>query len=230
MPDFLQRIFLFAALTSLLVACQNRKESGEDSGERYHDVRVSAEEGGDSITVVLQYRQDGEEGKSMALADGTTVELDGVAFTPDSARQGGIFYERAVAAAGFAGKHKISFTDADGKKEEEEFRFKPFALAEEFPAEVTRQPFTIRLKDFPLSPTRILLTITDTSFASKDVNDELTVDSATIRVNESHLSRLVKGPVVLEVFYDEEKPLKNAKNPGRLLITYSLRREFELVE
>jgi hypothetical protein len=52
-----------------------------------------------------------------------------------------------------------------------------------------------------------------------------------IKVNEQKLAALSKGPVTLEIYTEEERPLKNAsKKGGRILITYGLRRQFELVD
>lgn len=229
------RTFSFLCfLIFILLSCTNNTEIGSgkdvDPESIYYDYRVWAEEGKDDVTVMLQYRFGGEDGTTLVMEEPGKVVLDGVELTADSARLTGAFYEMVKPVKEFLGPHTIVFTDRNKKEHREEFQFQPFTLAAEFPEKLKKEPFTVKLKDFPSAPTTIQLTMTDTSFASKDVNEEILIERGEIRIDSNKLKKLTTGPVSFEIFWDNERPVKNAsKEGGRLLISYGLRRQFELV-
>jgi hypothetical protein len=220
----------FLALT--LPACLNNetKQTPPESSveEIIHDYRISSEEGGENVALLLQHRAGGL-GEPGILVENSRLSLDGRQLEPDSAKLTGVFYEVQLPAAGFEGVHQLVFTDAKGEEHRADFTYKPFTLSEELPKTLRRKPFTIRLANFPTEPSTVQLVMIDTSFSSGDVNEELQIENAELTVTEKQLSRLTNGPVTLELYYDQKLPLKNfASGRGRILISHSLRRQFHL--
>lgn len=227
-------LFLFLLPLIVLTSCLNdareKKSEGPDPNGIYYDYRVSAEEGNDQVTVMLQYRYGGENAPSFVLEDPSKVTIDGITLKPDSASLKGIFYELIKPIDSFRGKHKIVFTDSREKEHSVEFSFEPFSLANEIPDEVSKKPFTIQLANFPKVQTKVHLVLMDTSFTTEDVNEEILIENGEIFFDEDKLAKLSKGPVMLEIYKEEVKPLRNAsREGGRILITYGIRREFEFV-
>ncbi len=224
-------LLLFAV--PFLLSCHNteRKEKTADPVNTYYDYQIWAEEGTNDATIRLQYKEGGEEGEALALDKGAKVLFDNTGLRVDSSRFTGAYYELLKPVAELAGPHAILLVDEAGKEYRETFTFTPFALASEIPEEVKRKPFRIRLKNFPDTPTTIRLVITDTSLQSADVNDEMLVRNGTIHVTEQQLANLTNGPATLEIYREEEWPIHNDSGAGgKFLITYGIKREFELVE
>lgn len=223
----------FFVLTVALSACTNQAEkspAAADADKVFYDYKVWAEEGREDATVMLRYLAGGEQGEALALPKRAAVTLDGEPLQPDSAAAMGIFYEAIKAVDRFSGPHKILLTDAAGKKHEETFVFTPFTLAEDLPDEVPKQPFTLKLKGLPAGESAVRLVMVDTSYTSKDVNEEITVVNGELRIGTKALANLTKGPITMEIYREEEKPLRQSPGSGRLLITYSLRRQFLFTE
>ena len=224
----------FCLLSFFLFACKNAEIGNAkdvDPESIYYDYKVWAEEGREEVTVMLQYRFGGEQGTTLVLNEPEKVTLDGFELKVDSAQLTGVFYEMVKPVKQFTGKHTIVFTDRNRKEHKEEFSFELFMLAAEFPEKVKKEPFTVKLNGFPAEPTNVRLVMTDTAFGSKDVNEEMVIERGEIEIGNSKLSRLTKGPITFEIYMEEEKPLKNAsKEGGRLIMTYGIKRHFELVE
>jgi len=219
----------------MLVSCLNKAEIGEGKDVNpesiFYDYRIWAEEESPNVTVMLQYRFGGEEGTTLVLEEPSKVSLDGMPLRFDSAKLTGAFYEHVRPIEDFVGRHTIEFTDNKAEIHKETFQFLPFSLKEEIPETIKMQPFSINLKDFPAEPTKIRLVMIDTAFDSPDVNEEMMVRNGLIPVSQKFLSRLVEGPITMEIYREEETPLKNAsKEGGRLLMTYGLRRQFAFAE
>ncbi|MDQ3278391.1 MAG: hypothetical protein M3Q06_08690, partial [Bacteroidota bacterium] len=71
----------------------------------------------------------------------------------------------------------------------------------------------------------------DTALHSADVNEEIVVENRKLTITGEHLANLTKGPVMLEIYREEETPLRNKlKTNGKLTLSYSLKRQFNLVE
>lgn len=218
-----------------MASCNNRADTNRpkdlDPEAIFYDYRVWGEEGKDDVTVMLQYRF-GRGGDNTLLLQGpTAVKLDGEPLRADSAGQTGTFYEAVKPLKAFAGEHSIVFTDNNKKEHKENFRFTPFTLAAELPEKLKKQPFRIQLNGLPKEALNLRLVMIDTAFATADVNEEIFVSNGELKVDSVQLAALSTGPVTIEIYREEEGPLKNAsKRGGRLQMTYSLRREIELVE
>lgn len=194
----------------------------------FFDYEVWAEEGKENATINLQYRMGGPNGTTLVLNEPGKVMLDGEKLEPDSARFSGVYYEVQKPVTSFAGKHAIVFTNLNKKEYREEFVFTPFIIKPDLPAVLTRGDLVFSLDGLdPIDYIRVLLT--DTSFASYDINHVDTVKNGRLVISAERISTLKSGPINLQFYKEIEKPIKNGtKEGGKLSITYGLKREFEL--
>ena len=150
---------------------------------------------------------------------------------PDSSKYSGVYYESSKSRVSFFGEHSISFRGSDGVEMKEPFWFLPFKLGEELPKQISRQPFTIRIDNPDTSIKMLQLVMVDTSFKSKDVNDEVAIINGGITITEDMWGHLVNGPIIFELHSEKIRPLKEkTRKGGRISIYYSLNREFELTD
>jgi hypothetical protein len=95
---------------------------------------------------------------------------------------------------------------------------------------VVKKPFTVQLTNFPTAATTIRLVMVDTSLDSPDVNEELRVENGEVKIDAAMLANLTKGPTVLQIYREEQRPFENGGTAtGRLTTTYGIKREFVLV-
>ncbi len=233
--QYMKPFFPFLILLIWATACSNNAETVRNPKSKedgiYSEYQVWAEEGREDVTVRLQYRHGDREGTAFAMESPGKVLLDGEELTADSTQFTGVYYEVSKPVEDFKGKHTVVYVDGSGKKLREEFSFEPFTLAKEPPEKVKKDPFQIQLQGFPESPTLIRLVMVDTSLASADVNEELLVQNGNVDITEEFLANLTKGPVTLEIYREEERPVRgNAVNRGMFTMTYGLKREFTLIE
>ena len=227
---FLSSIFLFNSCTS------NREpESTSDVNPEaiYFDYQVRGEEGNNYITVLLQFRFGGENGGTLSLEEPGKVELDGEVITPDSSKITGTYYEIQKPIEVFTGKHSIVFTGSDKKIYKNEFDFQPFSL-------ITAIGDTLRRSDLVVDPIvirfngleqedyiRVLLT--DTSFTGDGINRLDTARNGRLLITKKDFQNLINGPVQLEFVREHESPVKKGeKQKGRIVTSYSIKREFIL--
>ena len=217
--------------TLFLTAC-----TGNETGNRgnvnpdaiYFDYKIWGEEKDSSVTVYLQYHRGGPNGTTLLLDEPAEVKLDSERFRVDSSRLGGIFYELQKPSEEFAGKHTIIFTDQNKKEYSEEFIYRPFHLKTKIPAIMERGNLVFDLDGLEVVD-YVTVFATDTSFTSKDINRIDTVKNGRLIIYEEELKNLVDGPVSIQFNKDIEGPVKQGtKKGGRIVIRYSLQREFEL--
>lgn len=222
--SILTSIFILSSCTSNEIG--NSKDVNPDA--IYFDYKVWAEEGKEDVSVMLQYRFAGSNGTTLVLNEPAKVELDGQVIPGDSSKMTGAFYEVTKPLIEFIGKHKILFTDVNKKQYEEEFSFQLFKLSTEIPATLSRGELVFDLDGLnPVDFVRIFAR--DTSFESNDINRVDTVKNGRIILTLADLDNLVNGPINIEFYKEDEKPVKNGtKEGGRIAITYGLKREFEL--
>jgi hypothetical protein len=229
----MSRNFLASTLISslFLLAC-----SGDEIGNSkdvnpeavFFDYRIWAEEGREDVTVNLQYRKGGRNGTTLILDEPSKVLLDGEQMKVDSAKVTGAFYEVQRPLVSFGGKHVITFIHIDNKEYKEEFEFIPFTIDPEVPAVMHRGDLYFTFKGLDTAD-QLGVTLTDTSFNSRDINDLDSVRNGRLVIAASRLSALVNGPINLQFYKEIERPLKSTtKEGGRLYISYGLKREFEL--
>jgi hypothetical protein len=216
-----------------LTSCQNDEAdrsitAGED--EIYFDYQVSAAEGREEATVKLQYKEGDENGEAIALGKPVKVLFDGVELKADSSRFTGTYYELIKPVAAISGRHSIVLVDQKGREHKVSYSFQPFSLAEELTERLPKKSFQLHFRDFPL-PATVRLVMTDTSLQSAGVNEELLVEEGTLTIDEGLLNNLTAGPVTMEISREEIQPIETRTGgKGRLLLVYTLRRQFELVQ
>jgi len=225
-------VFFFTLFFFLHACTSNEIGNAKDVNPEavYFDYEIWAEEGKEDVTVNLQYRMGGPNGTTLVLDDPAKVLFDGNQLQLDSAKFSGAYYELQKPVASFAGKHSIVFTDLNKKEYKEEFDFTPFFVSPEISAIVSRGDLVFNLKGLdPVDYIRVSLT--DTSFTTDDINDVDTVKNGRLFISTERLSTLKNGPINLEFYKEQEKPVKNAtREGGKLTINYGLKREFVLVD
>ncbi|NOT51568.1 MAG: hypothetical protein HOP10_09850 [Chitinophagaceae bacterium] len=229
----MSRLFLYVMIlfSAFAIGC-NSNESNDindiSSESIWFDYRITGEEGNDSVTVLLQYRLDGEFGETIVLAEPAKAELDGQIIKAGHSKMTGEYYELRQAVSAFTGKHTISFTDINKKQYKEEFTFQPFLLAGDMPDTISRAAMIFQLQGLaPGGYVRILMT--DTAFASEGIDRIDKIRDGQIIITESELSGLANGPIHLELIREDEKPVKNGTDEGgRIAISYGIKREFIL--
>lgn len=215
----------------LVAACSNnesRVKNEIDPEAIYFDYRVWGDEEESDVTVRLQYFMGYGEGSTILWESPAKVELDGEFLQADSSRMNGYYYEARIPVENFAGKHSIVFTDLNDKQYTEEFSFSLISLKKELPAVLRREEFVLELAG--LDPGEIVkVLISDTAFYSTGIDRMDTVRNDSIIITPRDLESLKNGPVYLEIYKDEEWPLKQpGKGGGRLFLSYGLKRAFEL--
>ena len=226
-------VVLILAFAVIVAGCKSKdkKRASEQISydQLYFDYSITAEDESENVTCVFQYKDGGEEGKAVDIAP-AKVELDGRLIETDSTKLSGFFFEVQKPLDSFTGKHSVVFITPD-KRYANDFAFTPFGLENEMPEKVRRKPFIIQLKNFPAREKSLRLLLLDTAFASSGFNDLVPVIDGKINIDQTILSTIKNGPVNLELYMEQELPLKQKTLAGgKIYITYGLKREFELVD
>ena len=168
------------------------------------------------------------DGNTVLWQHPASVEFDGEILTADSSKMNGFYYEARIPLQNFPGKHIVLLTDHREKKYTEEFDFSTFSLKTEPPAVINRQELVLGLNGLDSADiVRVLLN--DTSFYGRGIDRIDTVKNDSIIITPRDLENLKNGPVFLEVFKESGRPLKQpGKAGGRLSLSYSIKRAFEL--
>jgi len=228
--SFITSILFSISIFSLFSCTSNEIGNSKDVNPDavFFDYEIWAEEGKEDVTVNLQYRMGGKNGTTLVLDEPSKVILDGEQLKVDSAKVTGAYYEVQRPVASFAGKHTINFTDLNKKEYNEEFEFRPFSLEPDVPSTLNRGDLVFNFKG--LEPVDYLSVIlTDTSYTSDDINDLDTIRNGRLVIKADRLSALINGPIHLQFFREQMLPLKNpTKEGGKFMITYGLKRDFEL--
>jgi hypothetical protein len=224
---------LFFLSVLIIVSCNTREEESVkfiSNDAVYFDYQVWGDDEKGSITVMLQYREEDADGRPISLKLPSKAELDGKLLDTGSTKSSGPFFEYTTTVDSFAGKHAIIFTDKTGKQYEEKFEFKPFHLVSGW--QDIRHREDIELEFEGLNKEDYIRVIAlDTAFRSRGINETDTVRGGKLAITKTQLKTLVNGPIRLEFYKEEEKPVKDATSAGGyLLITYALKRDFQLVD
>jgi len=223
-------IILLTGCCLLLYACRNKNDDTAiaDPAEIWFEYTITGKEGDDNITVMLQYRDGGEDGEGISIPVPGKVMLDGKILQPDSTRMNGAFYETHLPLAAFKGKHTIAYTGTDNKVYREEFDFQPVNLLTRLGDSIRRGDLVFEFEGLePEDHMRILMT--DTSFINNGINQVNTITNGRLVIARAELEGLANGPVLVEFIREYEKPVKNGtKSKGRMTLVYSLKREFLL--
>jgi hypothetical protein len=228
----MNRIRAFIILSALInISCNDREEKivkFVSNDAVYFDYQVWGDDEKGNITVMLQYREGDADGKPVLLKSPSKAELDGKLMDTGSTKSSGLYFEYATTVDSFAGKHSIVFTDKTGKQYEEKFEFKPFQLVAGWQAVIHRDDIELEFEGLN-EEDYIRVIALDTAFKSRGINEIDTVKDGKLTLAKAQLKSLVNGPIRLEFYKEEEKRVKDATSAGGyLLITYGIKRNFEL--
>lgn len=219
--------FFFIILWLSFWGCNNKKDKqyAMNPDELWFDYQVTGKEGNDNLTIMLQYKYGGEDGTAVAAGK---VLLDGEIFPADSAAMTGIFYELHKPIASFSGNHTLLFTGINKKQYKDSFNFRPLLLVKSLTDTLQRNDLVFNLVGLDKED-YISVLLTDTSFINNGINRVDKLIDGNLYISKTDLESLANGPVQLELVREQERMLKKGtKEIGRLLITYSLKREFFL--
>jgi hypothetical protein len=205
---------------------ENKPEGTIPSSPLYYSLNIWGEEGNDSINCLFQYHSRRIDGPVIFPGQKAIVQLDNEVLKADSAKLSGPYYDLRIPKDGFNGNHLLQFTGTGNKLINVQFTFNAFHPSPGWPVSIKRGPYQLKFKNFPLNPSVVRLSLVDTSFATNDFNELVDVENGRLQLTASMFKDLTPGPISMEITREEEKPDKN----GKIWISYSIRREFELVE
>ena len=215
-------------VTAGLIACNDNDKVGAqtDLNDIYADYKVFGEEENETVTVLLQFRAGGADGKTIVIKSPGKVTIDGTPLQADSAGVSGAYYEAAFPLASFEGAHTIMFESPDGKRHRQPFKFSSFKFKDEPATAVQMKARRFYLEGLP-DTAKLRLLMTDTSFATRDVNLETEIQDGSILITDQMWRALKPGPLFLEIYREESKGISGfSKSGGSITIHYGLKREF----
>jgi len=201
-----------------------------DPDDLYFDYKILGEDGNDSITVMLFYREGGPTGPTIRIGEPGFVQLDGERLQPDSNSMTGVFYSARKEKAQFSGRHSILYKDVNGQTYREDFSFRPLTFKTPLPDTIRRARLSIQLDGLDrMDVVRILLS--DTSYPGEPIERLDTVFGNQLIITRGALSYINSGPVYLELSREKEQPLENGtRTGGMLMLTYTIRKELILID
>src|SRR5688572_19026780 len=150
-------------VVGLLVACKDDYRENrykEDPDAVYFDYTINGDEESNHITVKLQFRIGGPDGRTRFIPEGGKVEFDGEEVKADSSKRNGIWYEVIKPLNDFDGTHVIVVTNSD-RVYKEVFDFKAISLKKKVPAVINRGDLVFELGGLDtVAYIRVLLTDT----------------------------------------------------------------------
>lgn len=227
-----ERCLFFIVIALSIAACKQHKEA-ETTNDLpdeaiFFDYLVRADESGDSVTVLLNYREFNEFGYALKLAENASVSLDGEAIPGTTLKIPGTFYELQKPVSVFSGEHQISYTDKDKKQYVEKFIFSPLVLVTEIPASLPKADLELQFEGLKKGD-MVHIVLTDTAYASEGIERTDTVKNDRIMITAEELASLAEGPVQLELVKENIRPvIRNGRIRGKFALYYGLKREFML--
>ena len=220
-------LFLFLLIIS---SCQSGEE--EKRARPIQPVqlvlRIWGEEGSNYFHCLAQVQVNDLNGSLSRLTAEENLMVDGISLNRDSARYSGVFYQADLPIGEFGGDHVVSLRSSDGRLHEAKFHFQPFALAVDSVGALSASELKFHLMNFPPEEDQVHLLLTDTAYGTEDINTLLPVKNGWLNIPSEMVSRMKKGPVALQVIYEKEQSLNLGKSRVKLLVSYSLGRDFEL--
>lgn len=221
-------------ILSLLVLSACGSGSGVKSNEPasvfiYADYKISAEEESDSVTVLLQFRDESVEEQNIRFAKENQVMLDGKPLQAGQTKILGTYYEMRLPLEGFSGKHEILFTDRRGKKHPDYFLFETLSLAEPLPDTISAPELELRFAPVNTERPIVRLVLNDTSFIGEGINRTVRLKNNQVLLDTADLAVLHEGPVMLQCYLETETETNDPDMAGGLItVSYSFRRQFIL--
>jgi len=216
-------LIFFSSL--LLAACFSAaREEPAAMDDIFFEYSVNAEEGNDSVSVLLKFKEFDEYGQAISIEPGM-VSLDGVSISADSTPMTGPFYTLNKHINEFTGKHRIEVVLPDQKKYREDFSFQPFSLRAAIPDTLKRSKLQLEFNGLA-SGEVVRLIVTDTSFTGDGIHRLDSIWNNRLLITRNELSFLESGPINLELTRESAKRLRYGTSAGGVLsMSYSIRKE-----
>lgn len=194
----------------------------------YCDYRIAGDDESGHITVLMQFRAGGPDGPGMLLEKPAGVHFDGYELEADSSRNHGVYYEQRWLAPEFNGNHEIHYLSKEGDTLVEKFHYPVFGFREPFPEKIAVADLEIELTGLAGDDSLHIL-LMDTSYKSNGIDRYIRLENNKIKLTADELATLRKGPVVFDIYRDEERQLSGKnEGSGRLALSFALRRRFML--
>lgn len=212
------------ALIFLMACISAAREEPVAVDDIFFEYSVNAEEGNDSVAVLLKFKEFDEYGQAISIEPGT-VSLDGVRIAADSTPMTGPYYALNKHISEFYGKHRIEVVLPDQKKYREEFNFQPFAVRTALPDTLKRNKLQLEFNGLNNGEV-VRLIVTDTSFTGDGIHRLDSIWNNRMLITRNELSFLESGPLNLELTRESVKRLRNGTSAGGVLsMSYSIRKE-----
>lgn len=225
------RLSFIVIVLAQLAACKSdegKPGPREDTGILYLDYGVWGDEERNMVTLTLRYRKEDADGDPVLLSLPAGVTFDGEELLPDSSVMNGVYYETSTSVPDFEGVHQIVFTDKSGQIYTEEFSFSPMILRSELPAVLPGNELIVELGGID-SGEHIHVVMTDTSFYGPGIDKIDTVRNGRLVISGDELKKLKSGPVFLELYQEEKRPLQSSMAAGGIMTrSYNIKRTFDL--
>ena len=190
----------------------------------FFEYSVNAEEGNDSVSVLLKFKEYDEYGQAISIEPGK-VSLDGISIAADSTPMTGPFYTLNKHIREFTGKHRIEVVLPDHKKFRDEFSFQPFSVRSPRPDTLKRAKLQLEFNGLN-SGEVVRLLITDTSFTGDGIHRLDSIWNNRMLITKNDLSFLEPGPINLELTRESVQKLRNVTGAGGIIsISYTIRKE-----
>lgn len=216
----------------LLVACLGSpgQDQQVDPDDLFFDYKIWGEQGNDSVTVMLFFRNGGPTGPPVRIAEPGSVRLDGEQLQPDSNAMTGVFYTAHREVGQFTGKHSILYTDVNRRTYREDFVFRPMTFRSPLPDTIRRARLIVQLDGVDkMDVVRVL--VSDTSYPGEGIDRMDTVWNSQVVLTRNALSYIHSGPVYLELSREKEWPIEQGhETRGLVTITYTIRKELTLID
>lgn len=208
-----------------LVACFSAtRDEPVAMDDVFFEYIINAEEGNDSVSVMLKFKEFDEFGQAISIEPGT-VSFDGISIAADSTPMTGPFYALNKHISEFNGKHRIEVVLPDQKKYREEFSYQPFSVRTAIPDTLKRSKLQLEFNGLA-SGEVVRLIITDTSFTGDGIHRLDSIWNNRMLITRNELTFLETGPINLELTRESVKRLRNGTNAGGVLsMSYGIRKE-----
>jgi len=212
------RVYIILFLAIVFVSCRQHDRYKED--DLFFDYRISAEEGSDSASVLVQFKLRRISGPALTLDNKSSIKFDDDTIPLGRSKVTGTYYALTRSVNDISGKHTLTYTSSTGKSYITHFEFYPFSLVSALPDTIRNGGLTVHFTDLD-SLDHLQIIITDTSFKGEGVNKTFPVRNRELILSPGDLSKLNPGPLQFEIQHNTEMRI----NRGSLLMSYVMRKE-----
>lgn len=219
-------LVLMAPFLALAACTSNEIGDSKDVAQDkiYQSYSISYSEGNTNAEVYCQFRFAGKNGTTLVLNNPSQVQFDGETINVDSSAGGGAYYQVNKPAAGFFGKHTITYITTDNKKLANSFSFDNFKLINVPVTASKRQALKLNFETPALhgdDHIEISTTNTDSSFS---VTHHAADEGNAIIITANDLKRQKVKELSVEATLYRDIPLQQSTlEGGKLSTRYTLK-------